>query len=77
MKWREASFKTKKMSPKLGFDRFGGHLVQTLPQTERKKIISKYFGKRCTSISTLRISISFLGFFVARSTEPGPGLYLT
>ena len=75
MKWREASFKTKKMSPKLGFDRFGGHLVQTLPQTERKKIISKYFGKRCTSISTLRISISFLGcFFFARSTEPGPGL---
>ena len=62
------------MSPNLGFDRFGGHLVQTLPQTELKKIISKYFGKRCTSIGTLRISISFLGVFFARSTEPGPGL---
>ena len=62
------------MSPNLGFDRFGGHLVQTLPQTELKKRISKYFGKRCTSIGTLRISISFLGFFFARSTESGPGL---
>merc|ERR1712121_115141 len=66
LKWREASFKTKKMSPNLGFDRFGGHLVQTLPQTELKKRISKYFGKRCTSIGTLRISISFLGFFFCK-----------
>ena len=48
MKWREASFKTKKMSLNLGFDRFGGHLVQTLPQTELKKIISKYFGKNAS-----------------------------
>ena len=39
LKWREAKFKTKKMSPNLGFGCFGGHLVQTLPQAELKKII--------------------------------------
>ena len=47
-------------------EQFGGHLVQTLPQTELKKRISKYFGKRCTSIGTLRISISFLGYFFCK-----------
>ena len=43
---------------KLVFHRYGGHLVQTLPQAERKVVILKYFGKRCTSISSLRIYIS-------------------
>ena len=71
---QEASFKTKKMSPNLGFDRYGGHLVLTVTQTERSKRNSKYSRKRRTSTSTKWLYMSKKVFFTAYLPEPGLGL---
>ena len=69
------------MSPNLGFDRFGGHLVQTLPQTELKKEIQNILEKDAPAYVLYEYQYHFGVFlvflvlvFFARSTESGPGL---